>query len=194
MTGSLRRDKRKLISAPTLGHYNADVATKVETDASNDTIAGVLLQEDSKQKWHPVSYYLQTMSMTKRNNLIHDKELLAIVRALGKWRSELVGLQSNKRFGIYTYHRALEYFMAKNSSTLGKLNGPNSCLASISSSNTNPEKRTYQPTYSPAEMDLQVLIEKASCSHQIHSILKFINQLMSIASIPISHSFTKLYN
>ena len=42
---------------------------------------------------------------------IHDKEMLAIVRALTEWRVELMGVQST--FDIFINHRALEYFMTK---------------------------------------------------------------------------------
>lgn len=53
------------------------------------------------------------MSAAERNYPIHDKEILAIVRALGKWRAGLEGLQSDERFSIYTDHHALQYFMTK---------------------------------------------------------------------------------
>ena len=51
------------------------------------------------------------MSDAERNYEIHDKEILAIIRALQEWRAELEGLQLRERFNIYTDHRALEYFM-----------------------------------------------------------------------------------
>ncbi|KAI9035398.1 uncharacterized protein KD926_003673 [Aspergillus affinis] len=54
----------------------------------------------------------------ERNYDIHDKELLAIVRTLGLWRTELEGLQTTERIEIWTDYRALEYFM-----TTKKLNG-----------------------------------------------------------------------
>ncbi|KAI9034728.1 Ty3/Gypsy family RNase HI domain-containing protein, partial [Aspergillus affinis] len=54
----------------------------------------------------------------ERNYDIHDKELLAIVRALEIWRTELEGLQTTERIEIWTDHKALEYFM-----TTKKLNG-----------------------------------------------------------------------
>ena len=53
----------------------------------------------------------QGFSDAECNYGIHDKEMLAIIRALQEWRAELEGLQLRKRFDIYTDHRALEYFM-----------------------------------------------------------------------------------
>jgi thioesterase domain-containing protein len=40
------------------------------------------------------------------NYLIHEKELLAVVRALKKWRSDLFG----EHIYVYTDHRTLENF------------------------------------------------------------------------------------
>ena len=51
------------------------------------------------------------MSTSEVNYEIHDKEMLAVIRALEEWRAELEGLQRKERFEILTDHRALEYFM-----------------------------------------------------------------------------------
>jgi len=85
--------------------------TKVETDASDEVIAGILSQQDSSGEWHPVAYYSCSMSTSEVNYEIHDKEMLAVIRALEEWRAELEGLQRKERFEILTDHRALEYFM-----------------------------------------------------------------------------------
>ena len=42
----------------------------------------------------------------ERNYLIHEKELLVVVRALKKWRSDLLGSE----FTVYTNHCTLENF------------------------------------------------------------------------------------
>jgi hypothetical protein len=42
----------------------------------------------------------------ERNYPVHGKELLAIIRALKKWRSDLLGMT----FTVYTDHRTLENF------------------------------------------------------------------------------------
>jgi hypothetical protein len=51
------------------------------------------------------------MAPAECNYEIHDKELLAIIRALDQWRAELEGVSS--KIKIYSDHRALEYFMTK---------------------------------------------------------------------------------
>ena len=62
---------------------------RVEVDASGHTIGGVLSQEQ-EGKWKPVAFLSRTMSLVERNYEIYDKELLAIVEALGKWRQYLL--------------------------------------------------------------------------------------------------------
>ena len=102
--------KKRLTDAPILRHYHPDLETKLETDASDGVVAGILSQKH-EDLWHPVAYYSKSMSEAECNYEIHDKEMLAIVRALQEWRAELEGLQLRERFNIYTDHRALEYFM-----------------------------------------------------------------------------------
>jgi len=48
------------------------------------------------------------MSPTERNYEIYDKELLAIVKALDKWRQYL--LDAVKKFEVWTDHENLKYF------------------------------------------------------------------------------------
>ena len=59
----------------------------------------------------PVAFMSKTMIPAELNYFIHDKELLAIVRALEEWEPELLSLQ--EPFVVVTDHRALEYFMTK---------------------------------------------------------------------------------
>ena len=56
-----------------------------------------------------MAYYSKTMIPAEINYLIHDKEMLAIVRALEAWRPELEGIPT--RIRIVSDHKALEYFM-----------------------------------------------------------------------------------
>ena len=80
---------------------------RVEVDASGHAIKGVLLQEQ-EGKWKPVAFLLRTMSPTERNYEIYDKELLAIVKALDKWRQYLLDVV--EKFEVWTDHENLKYF------------------------------------------------------------------------------------
>ena len=60
-------------------------------------------------KWHPVAFLSKSLSPVERNYEIHDKEMLAIVRALEEWRHFVEGVEHQVK--IWTDHKNLEYFM-----------------------------------------------------------------------------------
>jgi hypothetical protein len=64
-----------------LCHFDHDWEVIVETDASDYISAGILSQYDNKGVLHPVTFFLKKHSLAKCNYEIHDKELIAIVRA-----------------------------------------------------------------------------------------------------------------
>ena len=58
----------------------------IEADSSDFTIGAVLSQLSAEDdKWHPVTYLSKVLSPVERNYKIHDKEMLAIIRALQEW-------------------------------------------------------------------------------------------------------------
>jgi len=63
----------------------------------------------TNRKWHPVAFYSKSLSSMERNYEIHDKEMLAIIRALEEWRHFLEG--ATHPVEIWTDHKNLEYFM-----------------------------------------------------------------------------------
>ncbi|KAJ1602958.1 hypothetical protein NDA14_002296 [Ustilago hordei] len=97
-------------SAGVLQHFNYHLPTRLETDASDFAIAGVLKQEHEGQ-WHPVAFYSRKMSSAEKNYEIHDKELLAVVACLTQWRHMLAGLPN--QLVILTDHEALKYFKSQ---------------------------------------------------------------------------------
>ena len=56
-------------------------------------------------------YYLKKYTPVKSNYEIHNKELLAIMRYLKVWDTELQSIF--KGFDIITDHKNIEYFMKK---------------------------------------------------------------------------------
>ena len=107
--GAFEELKKRLTSAPLLRHYDPDLESMIETDASDGVIAGILSQKQPNGHWHPTAFFSKTMLPAECNYQIHDKEMLAIVRSLSHWRAELGG--TNSRIRIFTDHKALEYFM-----------------------------------------------------------------------------------
>ena len=79
----------------------------METDASGHAIGGVLSQEQDG-KWKPIAFLSRTIQPAEQNYEIYDKELLAIVEALTKWRQYL--LDTKETFEVWTDHENLKYF------------------------------------------------------------------------------------
>ena len=62
-----------------------------------------------KGLWHPVAYFSKKLNLVESNYPIHDKEMLAIIRCICEWRTELVG----QHFEVWSDHRNLAYFRKK---------------------------------------------------------------------------------
>ena len=102
--------KGKVTSAPILALPNNSKPYQVEADSSNFTTRAVLSQKILKDdKWHPVTFLSKSLSPIEQNYKIHNKEMLAIIRALEEWRHFLEGVEH--KFEIWTDHKNLEYFM-----------------------------------------------------------------------------------
>ena len=57
-----------------------------------------------------MAYYSKSLNAVEWNYEIHDKEMLAIIRALEDWHHFLEG--ARHKFEIWTDHKNLEYFMS----------------------------------------------------------------------------------
>ena len=77
------------MSQPVLSLPRREGKFRVEMDVSGHAIGEVLSQEQDG-KWKPIAFLLRTMQLAERNYEIYDKELLAIVEALTKWRQYLL--------------------------------------------------------------------------------------------------------
>ena len=78
----------------------------VTTDASDYGSGAVLLFGPTHDTARPVAYDSCTFKGAELNYLIHEKEMLVIVRALKKFRTDLLGHQ----FEVWTDHKTLEHF------------------------------------------------------------------------------------
>jgi len=79
----------------------------VETDASDFAIGAVLSQVIDGQL-HLITFYSRKMDKAEIYYDIHDKELLAILAVLKKWRRYLKG--AHHQIQIHTDNKNLEYF------------------------------------------------------------------------------------
>ena len=92
-----------------LAALDLDKNMRMEVDASDYTIGGVLSMKCEDGLWRPVAFLSKSLNETERNYEIYDKEMLTIIRGLENWRYLLEGAKS--KFEIWTDHKNLEYFM-----------------------------------------------------------------------------------
>jgi hypothetical protein len=83
--------KKAFTTAPFLRIFNPEKPAKLETDASNEALSAVLYTQDDEGKWRVSEYHSRKFLPAERNYDIHNKELLAMVDAFGKWRAQLMG-------------------------------------------------------------------------------------------------------
>jgi len=102
--------KTVFTSRPLLVAPDLDKEFRVETDASNFAMGGVLSIKCEDSKWRPVAYISKLLNETERNYEIHDKEILAVIQCLEAWRHFLEGTRS--KFEVWMDHKNLEYFMS----------------------------------------------------------------------------------
>jgi len=74
--------KRIFTTKPVLVAPDLDKEFRIEADASNYATRGVLSMKGPNKLWRPVAFISKSLSDTKRNYEIHDKEILAVVRCL----------------------------------------------------------------------------------------------------------------
>ena len=102
--------KERITMAPILALPDNSRPFRIEADSSDFATGAVLSQQSPEDnKWHPVAFLSKSLSPVERNYEIHDKEMLAIVRALEEWRHFVEGAEHHCE--IWTDHKNLQYFM-----------------------------------------------------------------------------------
>jgi hypothetical protein len=90
--------KKALTEAPVLGIPDFSKPFVIETDASDLGIGAVLMQDG-----HPISFLSKAFSSRSQAFSTYEKECLAIIMVVEKWRSYLHG----QEFTIKTDHKSL---------------------------------------------------------------------------------------
>ena len=80
----------------------------LETDMSEFTIGGVISMKCEDGEFRPIAYMTLSMTPPEQNYPIHDKEMLAIIKATEAWCHYLEA--TPYAFKIYMDHHNLTYF------------------------------------------------------------------------------------
>lgn len=95
-----------MATAPKLSYFDPSLETFTHSDASKFAIGGWLgqIESDGITK-RIVSYWSRKLTLTERNYPVHERELLALIGVVKKFRYYLHGVQ----FTSYVDHRSLEH-------------------------------------------------------------------------------------
>lgn len=90
---------------PVLGLPNFSQPFTIETDACNDGIGAVLMQQGQ-----PIAYLSKALGEKHKSLSIYEKEFLALIMAVEKWRPYL----QRQEFTILTDHKSLAFLNEQN--------------------------------------------------------------------------------
>ena len=100
--------RKALISAPVLRLPDVSKLFRLVADASNTAVAGVLLQRDESEDWHPVEYTSRRLHVEERNYHANERETLAVIHALRVWRT-----YPFRHFEVVIDNQAVTYPLSK---------------------------------------------------------------------------------
>lgn len=104
MQESFDSTKEALASATILQHPIREAEVKLATDASDTHIGGVLTQRRGPgHQWAPLAFYSKKLTPAEKNYSVFDRELLAAVRGVKKWRHFIEG----RKFVLHSDHKSL---------------------------------------------------------------------------------------
>ncbi|CAJ2652179.1 unnamed protein product [Trifolium pratense] len=103
--------KNKLVTAPVITAPNWELPFELMCDASDYAVGAVLGQRHAKF-FHAIYYASKVLNENQVNYSTTEKELLAVIFALEKFRSYLIG----SKVIIFTDHAALKFLLTKGDS------------------------------------------------------------------------------
>jgi len=95
-------------TAPILRHFDPDLPTILEADASDFVLRAVVSQKGLDGKIHPITFHSRKFNPAEINYEIYDKEMLAIVESLEHYRHYFEGLE--QQITVHSDHHNLLWF------------------------------------------------------------------------------------
>jgi hypothetical protein len=92
--------KSAMVTTPVLALPQFDLPFIVETDACEEGLGAVLMQGD-----HPIAYISKALGVRNKQRSIYEKEFLALIMAVDRWRPYL----QRSEFFIRTDHKSLSF-------------------------------------------------------------------------------------
>lgn len=99
--------KKRLVSSPILSSPDFEKHFYVQCDASNVGVGAVLFQKDENDGEHPIEYFSKKLNTAQRNYSTTEKECLAVVLAIEKFRQYIELMD----FTVITDHSSLRWLM-----------------------------------------------------------------------------------
>ncbi|KAL0545247.1 hypothetical protein IC582_020397 [Cucumis melo] len=94
--------KKAMTTIPVLALPDWSLPFMIETDASGSGLGAVLSQNS-----HPIAFFSQKLSPRAQSKSIYERELMAVVLSVQKWRHYLLG----RRFTIVSDQKALKFLL-----------------------------------------------------------------------------------
>lgn len=110
---SFRKLKELLTTAPILSQPDYTVEFILRTDASNYALGAALLQGESPADEHPIEYASRLLTPAERNYSTTEREALAVVWAVDKFRGYIDG----HRVRVASDHQPLKWLLTLKSPT-----------------------------------------------------------------------------
>jgi len=106
--GALDELKDELVSTPILRGPNWALPFHIHTDASSKAIGAALGQVEEKLPY-AIYFVSKNLSKAEMNYIVIEKEFIAVVHSLNKFRHYITGYQTF----VHTEHAAIRYLMNK---------------------------------------------------------------------------------
>lgn len=107
---SFQAIKEAISSSPVLWHADPATPYYFETDTSRAVMGAVLSQRQEGRHHHSIAFMSKSFTRAETNYDTHNKELLAMIKALEEWQFLLEGTEIP--IMVFTDHRNLEYWQS----------------------------------------------------------------------------------